>query len=85
MLYHNKLERQVKKLVKDESTTTLTKDDFVLNAVFTMEKTIASISQIKDAIRGKKDRINMNEFLIIGAEFERILMEIDAIRREHHL
>ena len=32
-----------------------------------------------------KDRININELLIIGAEFEYLSMEIDAIRREHHL
>lgn len=85
MFHRHNLKSQVRNLVKDTPTATLTKDDFVLNAVFTLEKTIASITQIKNTIRERKDVININELLIIGAEFEEISMEIDEIRREHHL
>ncbi len=78
-------ESQVEKLIKEASTTALTKDDFILNVILTSEKAIAAMTQIKNLIKKKKDRININELLIIGAEFEYLSMEIDAIRREHHL
>lgn len=85
MFHRQKLESQIKNLLKDASSIALTKDDFVLNAVFSLEKVIASITQIKDVIQERKDRININDFLIIGVEFECLSTEIEEIRREHHL
>ncbi len=81
----SRLESQVRNLLKESSESTLTMDDFFINTVFALEKVIASMIQIKDAIRKRKGKITINELLIIGAKFELLSMEIQEIRREHHL
>lgn len=85
MINHHNLDKQIRKLIEETSAAKLTTDDFALNAVYSLEKAIASITQIKDAIQEKKGRISINEFLIIGAEFDCFSMEINEFRRIHHL
>lgn len=83
-LTHETIKQQLEKLGIIDTESDQIKDNLIINAVNSAEKTIGAMTELKEGIKGKKT-LNINSLLLIATECELIYNEIQCIKHEHHL